>query len=141
MVSLSDAGAHHTFFCDAGFGMYFLGHWVRERELFALPDAIRKLTSDLADIYGIPDRGTLTEGAWADMILFDPATIGISKAERLHDLPAGGERLVRRAPGLLATWVNGVKVFDGDDYTRVTPPGQVLTRFTSAPPRVGMQAR
>lgn len=52
-----------------------------------------------------------------------------------------GGRLVRRAPGLLATWVNGVKVFDGDDYTRVTPPGQVLTRFTGAPPRVGMQAR
>lgn len=45
------------------------------------------------------------------------------------------------APGLLATWVNGVKVFDGDDDTRVTPPGQVLTRFTGAPPRVGMQAR
>jgi len=141
MVSLSDAGAHHTFFCDAGFGMYFLGHWVRERELFTLPEAIRKLTSDLADIYGIPDRGTLTEGAWADMILFDPATIGISKTERLRDLPAGGERLVRRAPGLLATWVNGVTVFNGDDYTRVTPPGQVLTRFTGAPPRVGMQAR
>lgn len=141
MVSLSDAGAHHTFFCDAGFGMYFLGHWVRERELFTLPEAIRKLSSDLADIYGIPERGTLTEGAWADMILFDPATIGISKAERLRDLPAGGERLVRRAPGLKGTWVNGIKVFDGEDYTKVTPPGHVLTRFTATAPRVGMPDR
>lgn len=138
MVSLSDAGAHHTFFCDAGFGMYFLGHWVRDRQLFTLPDAIRKLSSDLADIYGIPDRGTLTEGAWADMILFDPALIGISKAERLRDLPAGGERLVRRAPGLKGTWVNGIQVFDGENYTKVKPPGHVLTHFTGAIPRVGM---
>ncbi|NUP98195.1 MAG: hypothetical protein HUU28_18720, partial [Planctomycetaceae bacterium] len=57
LVSLSDAGAHHTFFCDAGFGMYFLGHWVREKKRFTLPRAIKKLSSDLADIYGLPDRG------------------------------------------------------------------------------------
>jgi N-acyl-D-amino-acid deacylase len=139
MVSLSDAGAHHTFFCDAGFGMHFLGHWVRERQLFTLPDAIAKLTSNLADIYGIPDRGTLSVGAWADMILFDPATIGISKTERLHDLPGGGERLVRRAPGLKGTWVNGVQVFDGDAYTSAAPPGQVLTHFNNSAPHIGMQ--
>ena len=140
LVSLSDAGAHHTFFCDAGFGMHFLGHWVREKRLFDLPTAVRKLSSDLADIYGIPERGRLVVGAWADMILFDPARIGISKTERLSDLPAGGTRLVRHAPGLLSTWVNGVRVFDGERYTRVAPPGKVLTRFLSAAPRVGMHA-
>ena len=72
------------------------------------------------------------------MILFDPAQIGISKTERLHDLPAGGERLVRHAPGLKGTWVNGVRVFDGETYTRVEPPGQVLTEFTGVSSRVGM---
>lgn len=138
MVSLSDAGAHHTFFCDAGFGMHFLGHWVREREAFELPRAIQKLTSELADIYGIQDRGRLVPGAHADLILFDPDAIGISKTKRIRDLPADGDRLVREAPGLLGTWVNGVQVFDGADYTDVTPPGEVLTRFQGGTPTVGM---
>lgn len=141
LVSLSDAGAHHTFFCDAGFGMYFLGHWVREKKRFTLPQAIKKLSSDLADIYGLPKRGRLAPGAWADMILFDPAAIRIGKTERVADLPAGGARLVRRAPGLLGTWVNGVRVFDGRDYTRVTPPGAILTEFSRAKPTVGMPAK
>ncbi len=138
MVSLSDAGAHHTFFCDAGFGMHFLGHWVRENKRFTLPRAIKKLTSDLADIYGIAERGALVPGHWADFILFDPATIGVSKTQRMHDLPANGARLVRSAPGLFGTWVNGVQVFDGSGYTKVTPPGQILTQFSRALPTVGM---
>ena len=138
MVSLSDAGAHHTFFCDAGFGMHFLGHWVRERGQFDLPTAVRKLTSDLANIYGIRDRGTLAVGNWADLILFDPQEIRITKTERIHDLPADGARLVRSAPGLLGTWVNGVCVFDGEDYADVTPPGHILRKFEGGRPRVGM---
>lgn len=138
MVSLSDAGAHHTFFCDAGFGMHFLGHWVRERGLFSLPHAIRKLTSDLADIYGIPERGTLEEGSWADMILFDPDRICITKTERIRDLPGSAERLIRHAPGLKGTWVNGVQVFDGERYSEVAGPGHVLTTFLNKRPTVGM---
>jgi N-acyl-D-aspartate/D-glutamate deacylase len=141
LVSLSDAGAHHTFFCDAGFGMYFLGHWVREKKRFTLPQAIKKLSSDLADIYGLRDRGRLAPGAWADMILFDPAAIRVGKTERVADLPAGGERLIRRAPGLLGTWVNGVQVFDGRDYARVAPPGAILTEFSRARPTIGMPKR
>ena len=138
MVSLSDAGAHHTFFCDAGFGMHFLGHWVRELKQFELPHAIRKLTSDLAAIYGITDRGRIEVGAYADLILFDPATIGITKTERLDDLPANGSRLVRRATGLKSTWVNGVQIFDGNDYVEVTPPGHILREFDNAKPTVAM---
>ena len=138
MVSLSDAGAHHTFFCDAGFGMHFLGRWVRERQLFTLPEAIKKLSGDLADIYGIPDRGALKVGAWADMILFDPQEIHVSKPFRVVDLPADSARLTRRAPGLKATWVNGVKVFDGTDYVETKAPGRVLRKFVSNTPTVGM---
>ncbi len=115
LISLSDAGAHNAMLCDAGYAMYLLGHWVRERGLFDLPTAIRKITSDPADAYGIMDRGRLTPGAWADMILFDPDVITITNMEQHFDLPAGGERLLRRAPGLHGTWVNGVRVFDGED--------------------------
>jgi len=139
MVSLSDAGAHHTFFCDAGFGMHFLGHWVREKKLFDLPTAIRKLTSDLADIYGLIDRGRLVPGAWADMILFDPDEIHVTRPERVVDLPANGTRLTRHAPGLKGTWVNGVKVFDGSDYVALDrAPGQILREFSGAMSSVGM---
>ncbi len=128
LVSLSDAGAHHTFFCDAGFGMHFLGHWVRELGAFDLAQAIVKLTSEPAEIYGLDGRGVLKPGHAADFILIDPDTVSISRTRRLKDLPAGGERLVRDAPGLLGTWVNGVQIFDGRDYCPVTGPGAVLRR-------------
>ena len=137
LVSLSDAGAHLTLFCDAGYAMYFLGRWVRQLGRFTLPHAIRKLTCDVADVYGILDRGRLTPGAWADMILFDPERIGISKPRRIADLPAGATRLVRSAPGLAGVWVNGRSVFDGADYTRETP-GQVLRAFSATAPRLAM---
>ncbi|MDF1719613.1 MAG: amidohydrolase family protein [Minwuia sp.] len=128
LVSLSDAGAHHTFFCDAGFGMHFLGHWVRELGVFDLASAIVKLTSEPAEVYGLTGRGSLIPGNAADFILIDPDLIGISKTQRLKDLPAGGERLVRSAPGLRGTWVNGVQVFDGEGYCEVTGPGDVIRR-------------
>jgi N-acyl-D-aspartate/D-glutamate deacylase len=140
LISLSDAGAHNSLLCDAGYAMYLFGHWCREKSLFDLPTAIRKVTSDPADSYGIKDRGQLTTGAWADMILFDPDIIGITKMERHFDLPAGGERLLRRAPGLKGTWVNGVQVFDGEDYLDVEAPGEVLTTFTNGLPTLGMGA-
>lgn len=126
IVSLSDAGAHHTLFCDAGFGIYFLSHWVREAQKFTLPEAIRKLTSEPARIYGLQGRGELTVGAAADFIIFDPETLELSRTMKLKDLPADGERLVRAAPGLKGTFVNGVQVHDGNDYLNVEGPGEVL---------------
>jgi N-acyl-D-amino-acid deacylase len=139
LVSLSDAGAHNTFLCDAGYAMYLFGRWVRELRALDLQTAIRKVTSDPADVYGIVDRGRLGPGAHADMILFDPDTIGITKMERHRDMPAGGERLLRRAPGLHGTWVNGVRVFDGTDYLKhARGPGEVLTRFKPGMPHLAM---
>ena len=72
------------------------------------------------------------------MMLFDPDTITITKMERFFDLPAGGERLLRRAPGLHGTWVNGVWVFDGVDYLPVPAPGHILTEFAPGLPKLGM---
>ena len=141
LISLSDAGAHNALLCDAGYAMYLYCRWVRERGLFDLATAIRKVTSDPAEAYGIVDRGRLVPGAWADIILFDPDTITITKMERHFDLPAGGERLLRRAPGLHGTWVNGVRVFDGEDYLAVSAPGHVLTEFAGTPPKLGMPER
>ena len=138
LISLSDAGAHLTLFCDAGYAMHLLGRWVRELGRFSLPHAIRKLTGDPAHIYGILDRGRIAVGAWADLMLFDPKTIHVGKARRVADLPAGATRLVRSAPGLHGVWVNGIHVFDGKDYITVKPPGQVLRQFSTAKATLAM---
>ena len=130
VIALSDAGAHLIYFCDAGFGLHFLAHWVRARGDFDLAEGVRRLTSHPADLYGIPDRGRIAVGAHADLLLFDPATVGISAAERVADLPGGGKRTIRRPTGVHGVFCNGVRTFDGRDYTRLAKgPGQVLDRF------------
>ena len=78
VVALSDAGAHLIYMCDAGFGLHFLARWVRERGDFDIVEGIRRLTSHPADLYGIQNRGRIAVGAQADLLLFDPATVGVS---------------------------------------------------------------
>lgn len=130
VLAFSDAGAHLIYFCDAGFGLHFLAHWVRETGTFPLAEAIRRLTSDPARKFRIPGRGTIAPGAWADLLLFDPATVGISKPLRQRDLPGGGERVIRTPKGVHGVWVNGVQVFDGESYCALERgPGHVLDRF------------
>ena len=130
VITLSDAGAHLIYMCDAGFGLHFLSHWVRGTGQFTLEEGIRRLTSDCAMRFRIPERGRLVEGAPADMLLFDPATVGISKPHPVHDLPGGGSRMVRSAQGVHGVWVNGSLIHDGKDYVdHAKGPGHVLDRF------------
>jgi N-acyl-D-aspartate/D-glutamate deacylase len=133
VVALSDAGAHLIYFCDAGFGLHFLAHWVRETGTFGLEEGVRRLTSDPARRYRIPRRGSIEPGQWADLVLFDPATVGVSSLERRRDLPGGGSRMVRTPIGLHGVWVNGLQVFDGVQYRAQDDggPGQVLRAFDS----------
>jgi N-acyl-D-aspartate/D-glutamate deacylase len=133
VVALSDAGAHLIYMCDAGFGLHFLAHWVRERGDFDLAEGVRRLTSHPADLYGIADRGRIAVGAHADLLLFDPATVGVSAAERRADLPGGGRRTIRRPIGVHGVFCNGVRTFDGRDYARhQRGPGAVLDRFNAS---------
>ena len=130
VIALSDAGAHLIFMCDAGFGLHFLRHWVRETGTFTLEEGVRRLTSDPAAKYRIPDRGRIAAGAWADLLLFDPARVGVSALERRKDLPAGGTRMIRRPQGVHGVWVNGRQIHDGKEYLALDAgPGQVLTEF------------
>ena len=130
VVTLSDAGAHLLFMCDAGFGLHFLSHWVRETGEFTLEEGIRRLTSHPAHCFRIPERGRLVEGAPADLLLFDPAKIGISRPVGKADLPGGGTRMVRESRGIHGVWVNGVQVHDGANYAQLEHgPGAILDRF------------
>ena len=132
VITVSDAGAHLSYMCDAGFGLYFLSHWVRDTGHFTLSEGIRKITSEPADRFRIPERGRLQVGLPADMLLFDPATVGISKPLPRQDLPGGGSRMIRTATGVHGVWVNGVKVHDGHNYVdHFQGPGQVLDHFNS----------
>jgi N-acyl-D-aspartate/D-glutamate deacylase len=107
LLGLSDAGAHLTLFCEAGQTSRLLGHWVRERQALALEEAVRRITSMPADVFGLPDRGRLAPGLAADLVAFDPATIADHPPELVHDLPDGGPRLVQRATGIVWSFVNG----------------------------------
>ena len=130
-VTLSDAGAHLSFLCDAGFGLHLMGHWARDRGDMTLEYAVQALTSRAADIYRIKDRGRLSVGAWADMILFDPKTVGRGEKRRVQDLPAGATRVDTPAVGLHGVWVNGVRTVDdqGDNLRDCGRPGQLLRDF------------
>ena len=84
-LGLSDAGAHVGQLCDAPQATDYLGNWVRDRGLLPMEEAIRRLTSQQADIFGFADRGYLRPGAWADVAVFDPDTV----CNPLKVLPAG----------------------------------------------------
>ena len=129
-ITLSDAGAHLAFLCDAGFGLHLFGHWVRERGDMSLEQAVQAVTSRAADAYRIKDRGRLTPGAWADLILFDPATVGRGDKRRVWDLPGGASRVDTPAVGLHGVWVNGVRVVDErGPISGSGRPGQVMREF------------
>jgi N-acyl-D-aspartate/D-glutamate deacylase len=130
-VSLSDAGAHLTFFTDAGFGLHLMGHWVRERRAMTLQDAVRRLTHQSAQIFGLPGRGLLREGYAADLLLFDPATVGRSKSRRVFDLPGGAARLHTDATGVHGVWANGERVADCDGVSADAPlAGSLISEFS-----------
>ena len=109
LLGLGDGGAHLDMLCDAGYPTYLLGTWVRERKVLSLEEAVRRMTSDPADFFGIRDRGRIAPGLAADLVLFDPATVGsIGRPERRYDLPGGAKRMVMRSAGVELTLVNGV---------------------------------
>ncbi len=129
-VALSDAGAHLTFFCDAGFGLHLLGHWSRDLGILPLADAVRELTSKPAEIFGIPERGRIAPGYHADLLLFDPATVARGPKKRVFDLPGGAPRLTTDGVGVHGVWVNGRRIVDEKGVLEGGGnPGSVLRQF------------
>ena len=113
LLGLGDGGAHLDMLCDSGYPSYMLGTWVREKKVLTLEEAVRRMTSDPADFFGIKDRGRLKPGLAADIAIFDPATVGsLGRPERLYDLPGGAKRMVMRSQGIEYTVVNGAVTWE-----------------------------
>ena len=110
-LGLSDAGAHVGQLCDAPLPTDLLGNWVRDRSTLPMEVAIRKLSGQQADLFGFENRGYLRPGNWADVTVFDPATVAPGPVRRVRDFPAGSERLTADAPlGMRHILVNGLPI-------------------------------
>src|SRR5213592_4563516 len=124
-VTFSDSGAHVTQLMDSSLQTHLLAHWVRKKQAFTLPQAVRMLTLVPATLWGFADRGLVREGMAADFVVFDPEGIGAEMPELVADLPAGAKRLVQRCRGVAATVVNGETILRDGKPTGARP-GQLL---------------
>jgi N-acyl-D-aspartate/D-glutamate deacylase len=102
-----------------------LAHWSRDRGALSVEEAVRRLTSELAGVFGIPGRGVIAPGAFADLNVIDLPALAPELPEFVHDFPAGAGRWTQGARGYAFTVVNGqVAIEDGRHTGRLV--GRVL---------------
>ncbi len=121
----SDAGAHITQFCGTGDTTHLLEHYVRETQKMSLPKAIFRMTKEVADDWGIKDRGVIEKGRAADIVLFDINNVGISDESFVNDFPGEANRYMRYSKGYEYVIVNGSVVYQNNQYTN-EKSGQVV---------------
>ena len=121
VMTFSDSGAHVSQISDASIQTHLLAHWVRERQMFTLEEAVRMVTLSPARVFGFTDRGLIREGMIADLNVFDPATVAPAMPKVVHDLPGGARRLDQRSVGFLATVVGGEMLFEQRRAHRCLP--------------------
>ncbi len=135
---LGDGGAHVGTICDGSFPTSLLAHWGRDRERgprFDLPFLVQRQARGTAEAVGLLDRGLLAPGYKADVNIIDFDRLGLAAPQMVHDLPAGGKRLLQRATGYLHTFVSGVETQSGGRPTGELP-GR-LVRGQQPTPSVG----
>jgi N-acyl-D-aspartate/D-glutamate deacylase len=121
---LGDAGAHCGMICDGSFPTYLLAHWGKSRTRGAripIEQLVKGQTADTAALVGLLDRGRIAPGLKADLNLIDFDRLGMRPPEIVHDLPAGGKRLLQRATGYRATVLSGVVTFENGEPTGERP--------------------
>ena len=116
VIGQSDGGAHVVFRTDYSYSTYLLSHWVREKQIMPLEEAIRKMSSAVATRLAIPDRGVLKPGMFADVVIFDPNTI-IDRATY--------EQPKQISTGMRYVWVNGTLVWQNGRHTGAKP-GRII---------------
>jgi len=125
VVGGSDAGAHLDVMCGAIYSTSLLGDGVRKRHLLSWEEGVRQLTDVPARLYGLRGRGRVAEGYWADLVLFDPETVGHGPERTRDDLPGGASRLYAEGEGIEHVLVNGTEIVRAGSFTGATP-GTVL---------------
>ncbi|HEX4433512.1 MAG TPA: amidohydrolase family protein [Acidimicrobiales bacterium] len=125
IVGGSDAGAHLDTMCGAIYSTSMLGDGVRARGLLSWEQAVRLLSDVPARLYGLRERGRLVAGHFADIVVFDPATVGHSAVRTRDDLPGGASRLYADAVGVGHVLVNGTEIVRDGEFTGAVP-GRVL---------------
>jgi N-acyl-D-amino-acid deacylase len=120
----SDGLPHDTFPHPRLWGTFprVLGHYARDLGLFSLEQAVRKMTGHTAAVFGMVDRGVIREGAYADLVLFDPATV---RDASTYDAP------MEAAVGIVETWVNGESAYVYGDGATAARAGRLVTRNRS----------
>jgi N-acyl-D-aspartate/D-glutamate deacylase len=124
ICGIGDAGAHVGTICDASYPTYLLTHWTRDRtrgEQLPLELVVNKQTRRTAETYGLLDRGLLAPGHRADINIVDHDALSVGQPELVHDLPAGGKRLVQRPTGYRHTFVAGVETLADGELTGERP--------------------
>lgn len=126
-LGVSDAGAHVGMLCDACQATDYLGNWIRDRNLLPLEEGVRRLTSELTDLFGIQGRGRLVPGNYADVVVFDPDTIAPGPIRRVRDFPANAERVTADAPvGVRHVLVNGDPIQADGVHDAQARPGRLV---------------
>ena len=125
MIGGSDAGAHLDRMCGAPYPTKFLNDCLHGHKLISMETAVKLMTSDPAALFGLKDRGVLRIGAIADVVVFDPATVGSQEPRLVTDLPGNSARLTADSVGMNHVFVNGVAILRDGVATGATP-GTVL---------------
>ena len=134
-LGLGDGGAHCGIICDASIPTFMLSHWVRDRtrgKRIPVELAVKRMTKDTAELYGLHDRGTLEPGMKADLNVIDPEEVRLRLPEMVHDLPNGARRLIQKAEGYRATIVSGEVILRDGEPTGALP-GKLVRGAQQAP--------
>ncbi|MDH3239876.1 MAG: amidohydrolase family protein [Alphaproteobacteria bacterium] len=123
-VTFGDSGAHIQTIVNP-VQADLLGNWVRQKQAITLEAAVRKITFDIAAFWGLKERGLVREGWYADICVFDPASIAPDMPELVHDLPTGAHRILQKAVGIKETIVNGEVLMRGTQHSGRLP-GRLL---------------
>jgi N-acyl-D-aspartate/D-glutamate deacylase len=119
VLGASDAGAHMDMMVGADFPTRCLGELVREKSIFTLEEMIHQFTEIPARLYGLRDRGRIEPGTWADLVVFDPATVDAGPLRTVNDLPAGASRLMTESVGVHHVLVAGQALVEDNKVTGV----------------------
>jgi N-acyl-D-aspartate/D-glutamate deacylase len=121
VIGASDAGAHLDLLATFNYTTTTIARAVREHEVLPLEEAVQLMTDVPARLYGLRDRGRIGTGAHADLVVFDPDTIGPGPVHTRTDLPTGAARVYGEAEGIDEVIVNGSVIVEHGEFTDARP--------------------